>query len=124
VFFELPHAQAIQCPLAVPTQSREIAGWGGYIIDLSPADYTTVPPMYMSIEVWHDGGEAHLLDHPHFPPPMGTMPAVFYPAGDGHKCVAGDQVFARFWCVGFPGRLRPWCAAELITHFRVAQQEE
>jgi len=114
VHFEVPYAQAIRCDIAVPATSVEIAGWGGYAVDLGVG-----PLLYMTTEVWHDGGTPHRLDQPTFFPPGGTITPPFYPSGDGHKSVAGDQVFARFWCVGFPGKSVPRCASSLVVHFRV-----
>ena len=114
VYFEVPHAQAIQCAIAVPADSVEIVGWGGYAVDLVAG-----PLLYMTTEVWHDGGTPHRLDQPTFFPPGGSITPPFYPAGDGHKSVAGDRVFARFWCVGLPSQPVPRCDASLIVHFRV-----
>lgn len=114
--FSSPNVMAIQCPVTIPVGTVEIAGWSGYTIDLGLGQL-----VYASIEVWHDGGTPHLLDHPHSWTPGATLASVFYPAGDGHVCRPQDQVFARFWCVGFPGRAQPWCAAGFTGHFRVTE---
>lgn len=122
VIWDAFNGQAIECDLAVPTNATQLIGWAGYMLDFSaffPSAFSA--PGYMSTEVWHDGGTPHLLDQPHWPAGVWTLAPVFYPAGDGHKCVAGDRVFARFWCVGFSTNPRPpLCAAQLIGHFRVS----
>lgn len=114
--FALVNVRAIECALVVPPGTTALVGWGGYTIDLGQG-----PLNYMSVEVWHDGGTPHRLDQPHCWAPGCTIAPVFLPAGDGHACKDGDRVFARFWCVGYPGKAQPWCAASLTGHFRVTE---
>lgn len=119
VVFEdrISNVQAIQCPVRVPPGSVEIAGWGGYTIDLSLLVGGHLD--YMTIEFWHNGGTPHRLDQPHAWTPGSTIGPVFYPAGDGHKCSEGDLVFGILWCNGFAGQPPPLCAGSVTFHFRL-----
>lgn len=124
------NGQEIECDVPIPPGTTELAGWGGYAVDLFPFSFKAFPPSlprgevgYMSTEIWHDGGTPHRLAQPHWPSGIFTLPDVFYPAGDGHKTLAvpGHRVFARFWCVGVDGGRPPWCAMSLTGHFRVSE---
>lgn len=103
----------------VPPGATAIVGWSGFVTTFpnsGPAECRPNCTTYLAIGYWHDGGTPHELEVVYLKPEFATITPRMLPAGDGHRTVPGDLVWADFYCGGDPTAV---CGMSATFYFRV-----
>ena len=118
--------KTVEVPL-LPPNAVALMGWTAW------AQHTSPLPLYVLIEVWHDGGQPHLMHHyadtaspiegtRNGEHRINTLPPVIFPI-PGHRMDSNDRLFMKVNCFPalLPGRMVGGCDA-FVTFYVLVRE--